>query len=374
MEARGVRRDNRQARVPAADASGQHSQDIRRWCAARQPGDRDLFRALKKQRRRQQRLGGQRLQHSGTQTALARRPQTAGNRGLHKWLRTQNTRGLVKTAAIDWFQHLRRLHGGEEVGVTLIQETHCSAADAAQLERQYAGLWGYRADRGPRLSYWSHGARAGGVAILLHPNDQGQWTPALSASWSPHFIALEGTMDGVRTLVCNFYAPTDRAERERLFTALLAHDVSKYARVVAGGDFNCTQDQRDRSTGETGRHYSSALDKLLSGWGLVDAASTPGGGADWTYFYTTAHGEERASRLDRWYISVDHSAWVRRTSTIAAPCNADHRGVLLGLAHPTRQRVRRPRTKLYPRRVRARGDQAPHEPRTRCTRRRHHGD
>ena len=269
-------------------------------------------------------------------------------RGMHTWIRTQNVRGLVKTDAAAWFQHLRRLQGGERVGLTLLQETHCTESDAAALERQHAALWGYRADAEPRLSYWSRGGRAGGVAILLHPDEAHHWEPARQDMWSPFFIALHGTQDGQRTLLCNVYGSTDKAERESLLVRLVTYDVTAYERVVIGGDFNSTQLPTDRSTGRTGSHHSPALAALQRTWKLEDAGARLEAASEWTYYYATATGDARASRLDRVYISVTQQDWVRRHSTLVAPLNADHRGVVMGLAHPTRQRVRRPRTKLYP--------------------------
>ena len=254
-------------------------------------------------------------------------------------MRSQNVRGSVKANAQAWFQAFRRAHQSEQVQITCIQETHCSAADAADLERQHAALWGYRPDGGQPLSYWSTGERSAGVAILLHPDVAQDWTPALQMEWSPHCIALETTRDGRRTLLCNVYAPSMRGPREALYRALARVDTKHYDLVIVGGDFNCTQQPADRSAA-LGRHASVALEELLTKWCLLDVADAGCGDRTWTYHYATSSGERRASRLE--------AAWARCYDTEQAPLPTDHKSVLLGLADPARLRVRRPRTRVYP--------------------------
>ena len=192
-----------------------------------------------------------------------------GGQVKHTWLRSQNVRGLVKTQANDWFQHFRRKQDGAFVHATLLQETHCTPEGAADLERQYAGLWGYRAQGEPPMSYWSEGGRRAGVAILLAPEEAARWTPACRTSWTTHFMALEATIHGKRTLLCNVYAPIDAKTREGFFDELGLLDVSTYDMIIMGGDHNCTQNRLDRST-RSERHRSAAFARLLQQWQLED--------------------------------------------------------------------------------------------------------
>ncbi|CEG41232.1 Endonuclease/exonuclease/phosphatase [Plasmopara halstedii] len=83
------------------------------------------------------------------------------------------------------------------------------------------------------------------------------------------------TMDirGESALLFNVYAPTDRDQREALFTALGELKLEHDGPVLIGGDFNCTVSPRtDRSYQPTANdQFSPALMALLQKWSLADA-------------------------------------------------------------------------------------------------------
>ena len=184
-EARGSRR-------VTCDSMKDVAADIRKWCRDNAGDAKARFKALK--RRRQ----SERRQNDRQQETAARATQRG--KVKHTWLRSQNVRGLVKTQTRDWFQHFRRKHEGAFAQATLLQETHCTREDAVDLERQYAGLWGYRAQDTSPMSYWSAGGRQAGVAILLAPEAAASWTPACETHWTTNFIS-QGSVAMVRHLI-----------------------------------------------------------------------------------------------------------------------------------------------------------------------------
>lgn len=67
-----------------------------------------------------------------------------------------------------------------------------------------------------------------------------------------------------------------------------------------------------------------------------------------TYMHTTADGLPGSSRLDRWYIDSTSRKLARGVTTEEAPCNSDHKGVLLEIHSPKGAIRVKKRSKVYP--------------------------
>ncbi|KAF1313701.1 hypothetical protein FI667_g17124, partial [Globisporangium splendens] len=132
--------------------------------------------------------------------------------------------------------------------------------------------------------------------------------------------------------------------------------------TLCGGDFNSTlHTKADRSLQRTAlAHDSPSLRALLRIWGLVDVLQRDIDAAidsrdlptfhrrHHTYGYTMATGEFQSSRLDRWYVSMEHDEWIRSTSQCIPGPYSDHNGVSLRVAAPDKiTYVKKPR-KVYP--------------------------
>ncbi|OWZ14411.1 Reverse transcriptase precursor [Phytophthora megakarya] len=185
--------------------------------------------------------------------------------------------------------------------------------------------------------------------MLIHPRSRIEnIAPVFEHFWSPHFMAVQGVLEGHEIYVFNVYAPTDRQSREELFTCLIDIVVPHGALFYAGGDFNCTlHGITDRSYAATANdHDSPALRRLLEHWGLQDSIGLllPDGNAKGSLplFYERYHtyhymisGELESSRLDRWYVNGGAHAWAVLTETASPNLRSDHKSVRLHLRSPT---------------------------------------
>ncbi|POM79844.1 Reverse transcriptase, partial [Phytophthora palmivora] len=291
--------------------------------------------------------------------------------GLHTEDRTygfvsHNVRGFGASAKAhqDWLHSLGRNTSNGPQDVALIQETHVHSSHIENAKREYAARWGYRLGNGsPTLSYWGAAvSRKGGVGILVNP--YGAFTehrPIWQETWSPHFVAVSGKLDGEEIIVANVYAPIDRTQREELFKALGELPFPAHGRVLLGGDFNCTLDARlDRTYAAAGaNHDSPELRRLLARWDAQDCLSNMM--PDQTdenrvkHFHAKYHtyryqvnGDAESSRLDRWYGSSLIQPWIAATEVVRPAARSDHDGAQLHLRSPNNPLRVKQQQRTYP--------------------------
>ncbi|KAJ8558990.1 hypothetical protein ON010_g8458 [Phytophthora cinnamomi] len=224
-------------------------------------------------------------------------------------------------------------------------ETHVNADEIEHMQKAYATRWGHRTGRGcSTLSYWGAANDSkGGVGVLIKP--YGSFTdvhPLWSDAWSPHLVAVTGTLDHKEFAIVDIYAPIDRVQREKLF-GISANYLSL---LVA--------ESPDRAT-----HDSAELRLLLEAWGARDCLTYAMPSLDdqerlhkfhrhhHTYRYKV-HDEHETSRLDRWYSTTSAHPWIAAVDVVQPAAKADHDGVLLHLRSPTNAlRVNKP-PRTYP--------------------------
>jgi exonuclease III len=113
----------------------------------------------------------------------------------------------------------------------------------------------------------------------------------------PSGRGIAADLTGIR--IVNIYAPSGaerRREREAFFTEeipILLQNAT--AKAIIGGDFNCVLNQSD-TTGKS--VYSGALQRLVTGYGLVEVWNAKPDCTGYTHF--TRMG---ASRIDRLYVT-----------------------------------------------------------------------
>ncbi|KAF1322066.1 reverse transcriptase, partial [Globisporangium splendens] len=283
--------------------------------------------------------------------------------GMH----TQNVMGFTKTTnnITAWFNHFRQTDSEGAHDVIFLQETHVEEHEVSKMSAMHSRHWGFDpSQEGGIFSHWSAGSgRKGGVAILRNPYSQVQeLKPYKQDLWSPHWMAVTTEFHGETFLLVNIYAPTDRAMREALYQRLAQLPVHHTGPILFGGDFNCTlHPMADRSLQRTAlAHDSLSLRTLLRTWGLVDVLQrdidTASDKRDLpafhrrhhTYEYTMATGQFESSRLDRWYISMEHDEWIRSTSQCIPGPYSDHNGVSLRVAAPDKIIYVKKSRKVYP--------------------------
>lgn len=279
---------------------------------------------------------------------------------------TQNVNGFGATEKErrQWFTSVGEKDEHGRGDVRILQETHVTASEIDLHQKRFAARWGFRRGRDqPEYSFWSPANnRKAGVAILIDPYGAfKEAAPYLEELWTPHFMAVTGTLNGKSVVVCNLYAPHLPAPREAFFASLQSIVFPADTLIMIGGDFNCTLDDPvDRTYQTKGGHDSPALRALLNLWRLLDpvAVARP---TRWTnaerqrhqlethtYHYKIQDKGIASSRLDRWYVSANTLPWVAAWHTVSAGADTDHLGVKLHIRSPDDAiRVRRP-AKLHP--------------------------
>lgn len=277
---------------------------------------------------------------------------------------TQNVRGLVKTQEnlTNCFSLLRGKDDGEQVAITLLQETHVLTEERAKMEREYRGFWGMN-EHADQISFWSGTTdRTGGVGILLNPYQVTEARPTLEHLWSKYFIAITCKVKQQRVLVANVYAPQkDEKAREKLFQDITDSTPDFNGLRVLGGDFNCTQNRElDRSyTPRAAKHVSAELDNTIDACNVVDIMlaemPTDREGGEVEEFYERHHtykytrqGRTESSRLDRIYVSAELHQWIGDPKTTNLGLGSDHAAVSVALSDPATRVTVTPRRKLYP--------------------------
>ncbi|DAZ98601.1 TPA: hypothetical protein N0F65_001020 [Lagenidium giganteum] len=176
---------------------------------------------------------------------------------------TQNTRGLAGTQFDTWLTWWTSSHH-RHTDIFILQETHIPTDSAEATARRYATAAGYNPWSNRVQSYWQGSTTsATGVACLINPN--GNVTachPWRQELWTERQLFLLVTVQGETFLLANVYAPNEGAQREDFF-AQLGTIPWPHMPIIIGGDFNCTQASRDRSSGFQHDHTSPALRHLM---------------------------------------------------------------------------------------------------------------
>lgn len=113
-------------------------------------------------------------------------------------------------------------------------------------------------------------------------------------------IMLDCMIGNERWRVITVYAPNDCSDREEFFYSIRDY-VDGSSNLLLLGDFNCTIDDEDRSSGRLGKDRSvAALRSVIENCGMLDVAEhRPGDKVRYTHFQNTSH-----ARLDRIYVST----------------------------------------------------------------------
>jgi exonuclease III len=152
-------------------------------------------------------------------------------------LETQNVRGFSAESRRKWMGTWRRTPVSQRPQAWFLQETHVgSDEEANELAEMWKNMWGQKHNsNSSKMSYWSiDDTRAGGVAILLHPDAAAATTPWQQERWTKRVIAV--TMRNVH--MTNVYAPNEHLERESFFGSLAEWPWADHQALIAG-DFNC---------------------------------------------------------------------------------------------------------------------------------------
>ena len=117
--------------------------------------------------------------------------------------------GTAKTSSIP----SKRQHSYGQFDVVFLQETHVNKQYIPELTRLHAVQLGYRVGQGSRpLSYWGAASHKTGVGILLHPRSKfREFISCANDHWADHFMALQGAVYGHPVVLCNVYAPVEKA-------------------------------------------------------------------------------------------------------------------------------------------------------------------
>ncbi|TYZ59166.1 hypothetical protein PybrP1_000347 [[Pythium] brassicae (nom. inval.)] len=161
-------------------------------------------------------------------------------------------------------------------------------------------------------------------------------------------MAATACIHGEDLLLVNVYASMERDRRESLFETLSEVIAAHAGPTLASGDFNCTTlPAADRSNDSTASsHFSPALHRTTEACRLEDAllretmhAEEAGelevfAGRHCTYHYTSAAGSREASRLDRWYVTAAHEAWVKEVERRVPAQPTDRNAAVVRLVLP----------------------------------------
>jgi exonuclease III len=152
-----------------------------------------------------------------------REKKTAQARDAKTWcLLTQNVRGFNGRQS-EWYNHFRGDTEYGKVDMVLLQETHVRRQEMDAATSNYDRHWGFRST-GVRRAFWVPAdGSSGGVGLLINPYGAiRDASPSNEDLWTEHFMAVECTIAENHFLICNVYAPTGRADRERFFQSLAA--------------------------------------------------------------------------------------------------------------------------------------------------------
>lgn len=214
--------------------------------------------------------------------------------------------------------HMRDNH----IGLALVQETHMSESQAAQMQANFQRLLVF-ASPTP-----DHESSRGGIACLVNREIM-QIESITHTVLEAGRAALITIVKKSGSVLCalNIYAPaTTPLERTQFYQRINKYfEDNRHARrpLYMGGDFNMVEEGLDRSSGkDTTEHTANAFSalkmtlRMQDSYRLIDPDTR-----NWTF--STAQGEVW-SRLDRIYICVDlipylHSATIEQTAV-----NSDH--------------------------------------------------
>ncbi|CAM4636915.1 unnamed protein product [Lepidochelys olivacea] len=226
---------------------------------------------------------------------------------------TLNTRGC--RMALRRSQVLSFLREGG-YSVIFLQETHThlTAEDSWQLE------WGHRV-------YFRHSTiRQAGVATLFSPD---LWPEVLGVAEAMlgRLLHLRVCIEGLVVNLVNVYAPTSGPERLQFYQQASAFlgTLDSHERLVLGGDFNTTLEERDCLGTEQNPAAMDTLREIVKHHSLVDVWRDhhPDDTSTFTFVRMEAH---RSSHfwLDRIYLSCFHLSRAHSSSIRLAPFSDHH--------------------------------------------------
>ncbi|CAM2118299.1 unnamed protein product [Caretta caretta] len=187
--------------------------------------------------------------------------------------------------------------GGYSV-IFLQEENHTdpTAEDSWQLE------WGDRV-------YFSHSTvRQAGVVTLFSPNLRPK-VLGVAEAMPGHLLHLWVHIEGLVVNLVNVYALTSGPERLQFYQQASAflRILDSHERLVLGGDFNTTLEERDRSGTEQSPAAADTLREIVEHHSLVDIWHDhhPDDTSTFTFVQVEAHWSSH-SWLDRIYVSHFH--------------------------------------------------------------------
>ncbi|DAZ94007.1 TPA: LOW QUALITY PROTEIN: hypothetical protein N0F65_007251, partial [Lagenidium giganteum] len=193
---------------------------------------------------------------------------------------------------------------------------------------QYARAWGLVDTTSHKWSHWtSNHHPAAGVAILINPNSAiSTVEPWEREQWTPYWMAVTCTFLDVSWLLVNVYCPSTRADKSAFYQHLQSLQLPE-GPILTGGDFNACAHDYDRRHGLTSAITCPDLIRWEKCWDIGDGLcwelneeTNDDSRAEFaaqrrTYHYSV-DGQLRSARLDRWYTSVHHAAWVNEIVTL----------------------------------------------------------
>ncbi|KAJ2955131.1 hypothetical protein NUW54_g14763 [Trametes sanguinea] len=222
---------------------------------------------------------------------------------------------LVRNHEDNKWGKMYRMMTEQRIGILLIQETHLTSARCDELHRMFANrikIWHSECPEAPTMRE--------GVAVVLNKRIISAEGAKATEVIPGRAIQLEVTWRGgdKRHLLC-VYAPTSGGQKERgEFFAELGKFYEERPDMprpdIMAGDFNNTEDPRDRSPPQRREDTSvrclgelkSKLDLMaVDGWRRTNPDKR-----DFTFFRGTGDAATM-SRLDRIYVNENSAKWTK---------------------------------------------------------------
>ena len=212
-------------------------------------------------------------------------------------LNLNGAREMRKRAMLYEFVRLKK------IDVLLIQETHSDKRNETDWKTEWEG----------EIVLSSLNSMSGGVGILFARS----FTPVsyeVHSKVEGRLIMVKAKFEKCNIVFINLYAPVNGQERAIVLNDLndLLLNCNSEDFLCLGGDFNCTQDERDRNHVEPHKPSQRVMNNVVATHDLVDM---------WRQLhinerqYTWAHVRENCmslARLDRLYCYKHHFNMVKK--------------------------------------------------------------
>ena len=232
-------------------------------------------------------------------------------------LNSFNCRGLrEKSKRIDIFQWLK----DSNLGITFLQETHCSDTDKKEWERDWGG----------KIFFSNGTTQSRGVAILIPKKFKHTFKPiSEKCSNDGRLLILTCEIENIIFTLVNVYAPTrDHPAAQLQFISYLKAQLDEYAtdNILIGGDFNTHLNPLLDKKGGTRilkTDYAKLVENLMTEFNLVDIWR-----ARHAYDLKFTRTEKSRtgliqSRLDYWLVS-EGTSYLINNCTIKPGKRSDH--------------------------------------------------